>query len=328
MAAPAIQLDEFRLQDAYYRLLRDEPETERCISEMIEWEDDHPRVYPTHGWEWQDVHTQPGTINRLIAVGLVDKLYKSRAGGMYRLHSLDAARAACDNLNTPPTPLPAVNVGELFSLVVGHERVKAGLKYAIKADGPVHAILTGPPGTAKTLMLGEIGRLPGAVFYVGSTTSKAGLVDMLISDQPRYLVIDELDKMATIDTAPLLNLMQNGFVSRLIHGSKVQVQLETAVFAGANDVSKIRPELLSRFAKFDVPAYTPREFVGVASAVLSTLHHVNPDVARLIAASVVSYSTDIRDAIRVAQMARGNPITVPDIVTCLFGSREHRPALR
>jgi len=48
-------------------------------------------------------------------------------------------------------------------------------------------------------MLMEIERLPGAIFITGGTTTKVGLRDILLDKKPRFLIIDELDKISSPD---------------------------------------------------------------------------------------------------------------------------------
>lgn len=310
---------DFALQDTIYRLIQERPDIRKCLEEMVEWENRNPPVGPYaefSGWEWKEVHTAPFLINLLIARGIVDQRSGSRAHTSYRLHSLvdaiDALTAEADRVGAP------VALDELFELVVGHEKIKELIKFAVCADRPVHVLLEGPPGTAKTLMLQDIGRLPGAQFYVGSTTTKSGLVGLLLSEHPRYLIIDELDKMADLDMSPMLNLMETGMVTRLQHGSRERVEMDTRVFAGCNDSRHISAAILSRFAKFEIGPYSDSQFLEVAREVLIKREGQGPEMAALIANEVSRYSTDIRDAVRVARMARGNPKLVLEVVECLW----------
>ncbi len=75
--------------------------------------------------------------------------------------------------------------------------------------------MAGPPATAKSLFLEALGQLPGAQYALGGSSSRAGIADFLINFQPRFLIIDELDKMKREDFSVLLSLMQSGVVARL-----------------------------------------------------------------------------------------------------------------
>ncbi len=315
-----VQALDYGLQNAIYNLLMERPEWTRYFEEMLAWEEKHPPRESYDGFEWQDVHCPISVINTLISMGILDLRSKSRTYSHYRLRSLTDTRMALSSLRLerPQGEVP-IDVSNLFSLVVGHDNVKTILKYALQADSPIHCLLCGPPGTAKTLLLSDIGRLPGAQFYLGSTTSKSGLVGMLLQYKPRILVIDEFEKADPGDMTPLLNLMESSSVVRLIHGHNDRVEMQTKVFAGANDLRRVPQPILSRFAKLDIPAYTPKEFVDVAKQVLVQREGLGPEMALLIATEVVKYTTDIRDAVRVARMAGKDPYRVTEIVQCLWG---------
>ena len=319
---------ELELQSTIANLLQERPEYTHYVEEMVEWETAHPPeddLDDWSGWEWQSVHTPIAVINTLITWGVVDQKSKSRTYTHYRLHSLSATKTALESLSPLGVPEKAIAPEDMFSLVVGHDKVRALLLYAVLADKPVHALLVGPPGTAKTLMLSDVGSLPGAQFYVGSTTTKSGLVGLLLAVRPRYLVIDELDKMSDSDMSPLLNLMETGLVTRLQHGARDRISLDTRVFAGANDTRRISPAILSRFAVFEIPPYTPAEFVRVATQVLIQREGLGPETAKLVANVVVKFNTtDIRDAVRVARLARRDPSLVIEVAECLWQGKVKR----
>jgi len=312
----------YGLQDVIYRLLAENPEWRDRLAEMLEWHDAHGQsdIYP--GFQWQDVHTQPSTLNRMVVAGLVNMVSKSRSYTFYRLASLEDTIEALGMDTAVEETLPVAEVDSLFGLVVGHERIKTLLRYALKADAPVHCLLSGPPGTAKTLILSDIGRLPGAQFYLGSTTTRSGLVGLLLSQKPVYLVIDEIDKMDDRDMSPLLSLMETGMVTRLQHGHRERVTMPTRVFAGANDLRRLSAPILNRFARFEIPPYSPAEFVAVCKAVLTQREGLGPEMALHIASEVVQHSLDIRDAVRVARMAHGHPTRVIEICRTLWPSKE------
>lgn len=50
-------------------------------------------------------------------------------------------------------------------------------------------------------------------FVVGCNTTKAGLVNQLFERRPKYLLIDELEKMSMTDQTSLLHLMETGIIS-------------------------------------------------------------------------------------------------------------------
>jgi holliday junction DNA helicase RuvB len=95
-----------------------------------------------------------------------------------------------------------------FETIVGNNDIKLILNKAILSERPIHVLLVGKPGSAKTMFLTEMmRRLKNSYFIVGSNTTKAGLVNQLFEKEPKYLLIDEIDKMSGNDQLPLLHLM-------------------------------------------------------------------------------------------------------------------------
>ena len=70
---------------------------------------------------------------------------------------------------------------------------------------------------------------PGRVQQPGRSSSRAGIADFLINN-PRFLIIDELDKMKAEDYSVLLSLMQSGVVARLKKGLRDINRMTTWVF--------------------------------------------------------------------------------------------------
>jgi len=101
-----------------------------------------------------------------------------------------------------------------FREIIGHNDIKKILNNAILSKKPVHILLVGPPGSAKTMFLLGISRLfKASVFLVGSNTTKAGLVNRLFYARPKFVLIDELEKMNHTDQVSLLHLMETGIIS-------------------------------------------------------------------------------------------------------------------
>ena len=87
-----------------------------------------------------------------------------------------------------------------FEEIVGHNDIKQIFIKAILSKRPVHLLLVGSPGSAKSLFLTEITRsMKEAYFIVGSNTTKAGLVNQLFERRPKFLLIDEIEKMSATD---------------------------------------------------------------------------------------------------------------------------------
>src|SRR4249919_1427356 len=144
-----------------------------------------------------------------------------------------------------------------FEEIIGHNDIKMILNRAILAKKPVNLLLLGKPATAKTMFLTEIMRsIKASYFIVGSNTTKAGLVNQLFDRRPKFLLIDELEKMSVTDQTSLLHLMETGIISETKINKTRQMELTTWVFATANSSKKIIQPLLSRFAVLGMPEYT------------------------------------------------------------------------
>jgi Holliday junction DNA helicase RuvB len=152
-----------------------------------------------------------------------------------------------------------------FEEIVGHEDIKQIFVKAMHSKRPVHLLLVGSPGSAKTMFLTEIMySIKKSYFTVGSNTTKAGLVNQLFERRPKILLIDELEKMSITDQTCLLHLMETGIISETKINKTRQMDLTSWVFATANSCQKIIEPLLSRFFVVEIPEYTYEEFREIA----------------------------------------------------------------
>jgi holliday junction DNA helicase RuvB len=210
-----------------------------------------------------------------------------------------------------------------FENIVGNVNTKLILNKAILSSKPVHVLLVGKPGCAKTMFLTEIMySFKKSYLTVGSNTTKAGLVNQLFEKEPKYLLIDELDKMSGNDQVSLLHLMETGILSETKIKKTRQLHLTSWVFGTANGTSKIIEPLLSRFVILHIPEYSFEEFTNIAIARLAK-EKVNRDIASVIAEKVwtVLDSRDIRDVIKVARLVT-NQEDISRIIGVMKGSLE------
>jgi Holliday junction resolvasome RuvABC ATP-dependent DNA helicase subunit len=158
-----------------------------------------------------------------------------------------------------------VNKPLRFEEIVGHTDIKQIFVKAIRSKRPVHLLLVGSPGSAKTMFLTEIMRYhKTSYFVVGSNTTRTGLLSQLLERRPKFMLIDELEKMSYADQTSLLHLMETGIISETKINKTRQMQLASWVFATANSCDKIIQPLLSRFAILEIPEYTFEEFTEIA----------------------------------------------------------------
>jgi Holliday junction DNA helicase RuvB len=193
---------------------------------------------------------------------------------------------------------------DFWDVIEGYDDIRDVFLASLKAQNPVHILLVGPPGTAKSLMLTEIERLKGSVFLTAGTATKVGIRDVLIDKRPRYLIIDELDKISSPDdVSVLLTLMESGRVIVTKHREHSEVAMKTWVFAAANTTRHMAPELLDRFQKFYLRSYDDETLRRVIFKCLVKREGVKEDLAKYIAERVVNINGGVRDAIRLARLA-------------------------
>ena len=118
---------------------------------------------------------------------------------------------------------------EIFNDIIGYNNVKRLFNMALESNEQVSILLSGPPASAKTMFLESLRKLKSSYLIDGASTTKSGLIDCLFLNNPKYLLIDEIDKMSTKDQAMLLNLMETGIVSETKHNKTRTTIMKTSV---------------------------------------------------------------------------------------------------
>jgi Holliday junction DNA helicase RuvB len=194
----------------------------------------------------------------------------------------------------------------LFNNIVGYDDIKELFERAIMSSSnkQIHLLLCGPPASAKSLFMQQLTKLEKSYFTLGSHSSKSGMVDALFEKQPKYLIVDEIEKMSTKDQAVLLSLMEKGIVAETKYKRTREIRLNTSVFAAANGTKKLLPPLLTRFSTLHLQPYTFEEFKEITQRVLYHEEGLDMVIAGFIADSVWNKmkSTNIRDCIRIGRM--------------------------
>jgi MoxR-like ATPase len=166
-------------------------------------------------------------------------------------------------------------------------------------------LLSGPPASAKTLFLQSLMKLQDSYFIDCSNATKSGVVDYIFDNHPKYLLLDELDKLSIKDQTFLLNLMETGIVSETKHNKTRRMEIKISVFATSNNIEKILPPLQSRFFIVRLEPYTYEQFFDITVRFLtSNQHNVDEEIAKAAADEVWNTTQDIRDCVRVAKMAK------------------------
>jgi Holliday junction DNA helicase RuvB len=194
----------------------------------------------------------------------------------------------------------------LFENIIGYENIKKIFYFAFRSRLPVHILLVGPPGSAKTLFLMECMNLQRSYFTLGSHSTKAGMIDHLFINRPRYLIVDEIEYMAVKDQAALLSLMETGILSETKFEKTRKTVMKTWVFASCNNEKKLLSPLLSRFLILHFKKYTFNDFLKITTNILLKECCTEPVISEEIANKVWSdlKSRDIRDCIKIGRLSK------------------------
>jgi len=271
---------------------------------------ENPELYPWMGFEWHAIPAQPAQLNQLaidelLVTGGGRNTYRSRSTSTYKLKEPELVRECLEKLGEIEEGQEEAEIPlDLFDFILGHDQIKDLIWKSINAERPVHILMVGPPATAKSMFLGELARLPFSRFALGGSTRKGGLEDYLLEFRPRYLIIDEIDKMDMRDMSVLLSLMESGVVARLKKRMREMTQMTTWVFGGANRDNNIWPELKSRFFSVHLKEYSEADFISISRAVLITREKVDPGLATLIAGLLSHQTRDVRESIHFGRLCK------------------------
>lgn len=281
---------------------------EQLLYDIVSWEKNNPPDTKYLGFEWHDVHGDPRTLNSFVIKKVLSIVLKTNKCTMYRSisrQSIEKALKDYQGLIQEPKAIDERIPPDIFNVIIGHEDKKDILLRSLISEKPLHCLLWGSVASAKTLILEELTRLPRSHFILGSSLTKVGLYEVLFNERPKYLIIDELDKIdSPTNLSALLSLMERGLISETKYRRHRQLRLKTWVFASANRVGKIPIELLSRFIRLKFRDYTEEEFVEIVVNILRDREKIREPLALHIAQNVLKElkSRDVRDAVKVARL--------------------------
>jgi len=278
-----------------------------ALLKIYDYEEKTPKQDWLNGWSWRDVGVHTSTVTTLLTNDYVICTYQSTHFTHYKLteRGKQMAQSVLAS-NKQDVEQPAIEFNdEMFSDIVGYDNVKELLRECLQLPKPIHILLHGPPSIAKTMFLWAIERAGGtqALWIVGSAASKAGMWDLISERKPRFLLIDEIEKMNISDMAGLLTLMEGGRLVRVKVGRQLDERVDVRVVAVGNRIDALPPELLSRFAVRHLGAYSQPEFVNVVVNVLTHREDIEPISAAQIAQKLVGRTSDVREAIRIARLS-------------------------
>jgi len=282
----------------------------KLLESIMEWEKSHPPKNKYDGFAWHDVFGDARTLNSLVTRRILKIVFKSNKFCAYRALDLPALEKALSDYEgsfTQEAVAAEAFPPNLFKIITGHSDKIDIVVRSLNAERPVHALLWGSVASAKTLMLEELSRLPHSRFILGSSLTKAGIFDVLFNERPRYLVIDELDKIDDAENlSALLSLMHKGYISETKYRRHRTLRLKTWVFASANDITHLPRELLSRFVLLRFRDYTDDEFREVSVDVLREQENIPENLGLYIAEGILRElnSRDVRDCVKVARLLK------------------------
>jgi Holliday junction DNA helicase RuvB len=208
----------------------------------------------------------------------------------------------------------------MFASIVGYADIKKLVIQAIDAPKPVHFLFTGPPASAKTLFLMELSQLPESYYLLAQTTTQAGLANVLFTNQPKFLLIDEIDRLSGEHVGVLNSLMATGIVSESKYGKTRGMNLNTKVFAAGIKYNLLPADLLSRFIRVKFDPYDEPSFINVARTVMINNESCSTEVAEYIAKEIWNRnhnSSDIRQCVQIARLCAGSMENAKEIFSTL-----------
>lgn len=199
---------------------------------------------------------------------------------------------------------------KFFANVVGYPEIKKLLLKSVVAKEPVSILLTGPPSSSKTVFLLEMFEGLDDTYFIDAVgASGAGMTEHLFSNNTKYLLIDEIDKMKKNDQATLLNVMETGILSETkLKGKTRQKKMKLWIFATSNDVERLSGPLRSRFMELHLNEYTYEEFIEIVRRLLKKRYRLDVSLSENIGHAVWNQlkSKDVRDVIKIAKLTRSS----------------------
>lgn len=310
------------IQDKVRRLISKKPEYKGILNRIVEHEQKNLAEFQKEeerrrnigltlrkGFSYDEVGVQPTRLTHLVSNGILEKPFSTNSRTEYRLVDFKGTKEAIDNIDSvkrAKTKIPPASRGVLFDDIYGYEDIKELFRAALFGEKPIHLLLTGPPSTAKSLFVEEIAeKFPEDSEYVdGANFSSSELQRVIAEEQPKYVLIDEIDKNKNKkEFGVMANIMETGRVKRLKRDFVYDRRLDVRVFATAN-VNNLPDYLKSRFTPLEFPAYNQEAFMRVCVHYLTAKEGTHPEDADKIAKVTWSdFGADVRNARAIARFA-------------------------
>ena len=211
---------------------------------------------------------------------------------------------------------------DMFNIIYGHDELKLVFYNAINEEsGPVHIMLTGARGTAKSLFLQAIKDNLSNVHYITNNSTGAGIMNYL-SKHPntRILCIDEFEKIPHNEANVLLDIMESQKLrsEKAVNNKQYNLDMDLRIFATSNNINKLTPEMKSRFLIFHLKEYSYKEFVQVGKNLFEKKFPKKLRIADKVIDAVWNKmkSNDVRDVIKLARLCRAD-IDIDKVIRAL-----------
>lgn len=321
-------------KDELKTFLANNPEYIEILENALEFEEntkkeDHAFLrdepYDTF-WKYQNVGAHPNRVYQLELKGIIDRPHNTKNTTTLVLSDREFVRDVLDDINSDMGDdavqivhdFPEENElpEDLFEEIIGYDDIKWLLKRSLSTDKIINFILIGPPGSAKTLFLMSIYKLKGAEFVFGSEATSAGYFDEIFEKQPKYMLFDEIGDMSNKDQKSLAQFTEDGILSETKFGKNREMHTNANTYATANYKENIVDKILDRFTVLEFEKYDYEEFIQVCEHLLPMREGKNEEEAKLIADAVWKSEGhgDVRKAIQIARLSRGDPEKVIDVI--------------
>lgn len=317
--------------------LKDKPDYIDILNEIVEYEENNPN--PDHTfiedtdydtcWRNTEVGVHPSRLYQLEVNGILERVFDSNNTTSYVIKDRGEVKKILNQIEDEigeegqrrvmhEFPDEDKLPDNLFEDVVGYEDIKFLLKRGITTDKIVNFLLIGPSGSAKTVFLMSLSeKLSNAIMISQSSEATApGFIDEMFKREPKYMLFDELDDMSTDDIKALSSYTETGILQETKYGKNRKMETNTKTFAAANETNPIPNNIINRFVDLYFEPYTRDEYIEVCENILPRKEGKDVEEARRIAERIwTKYQTgDVRRAIAVARLSRGDPEKIIDII--------------
>lgn len=323
--------------------IKDNPDYLDMIMDLAEYEEslspeDDDRILDNYNeendtdykvkWVNTDTPYDPSRLYQLERRGFLDRVFDSRSKTMYSISDRDYIVDKVDQIynqyqegmRTVIHDFPTeeeLKDKEIFDDVVGYEDIKFIMRRSMASNDIVNILMSGPPGSAKTVFLMCINKLSDSVYISGKPTTGPGFMDKMFDEEPRYMAIDELDQMDNSDQEILSEYTETGMVVETKGNGKTrEMRTNTKTFAACNDTGDILDNIENRFVDLHFEPYTHEEFIEVCKHILPKNENKSEEESVKIAEAVWDLDGfgNVRKAIQASRLSKGDPEKVLSVL--------------